>query len=178
MYLAGVSVRRVEDITEALWGTRVSPSTVRPEPEDLRPDRCLAEPADRGRASVCVSGWDLAETDLGRRGQERGGAGGQCGRFRGLPGDPGRGARAPRKTAESWPSFLRHLKDRGIRGCVCSSRTSAWDAGERWRVHPEAPWQRCMVHWYRNVMSVVPGKVREVMAMLKAIHAQESRDAG
>jgi hypothetical protein len=28
MYLASVSVRRVEDITEALWGTRVSPSTV------------------------------------------------------------------------------------------------------------------------------------------------------
>ena len=28
MYLAGVSVRRVEDITEALWGTRVSPSVV------------------------------------------------------------------------------------------------------------------------------------------------------
>ena len=28
MYLAGVSVRRGEDITEALWGTRVSPSTV------------------------------------------------------------------------------------------------------------------------------------------------------
>src|SRR5437879_934826 len=28
MYLAGISVRRVEDITEALWGTRVSPGTV------------------------------------------------------------------------------------------------------------------------------------------------------
>ena len=28
MYLAGVSVRRVEDITQALWGTRVSPSTI------------------------------------------------------------------------------------------------------------------------------------------------------
>ncbi len=28
MYLAGVSLRRVEDITEALWGTRVSPSRV------------------------------------------------------------------------------------------------------------------------------------------------------
>ena len=28
MYLAGVSVRRLQDITEALWGTRVSPSTV------------------------------------------------------------------------------------------------------------------------------------------------------
>ncbi len=28
MYLAGVSVRRVEDITEALWGLRVSAGTV------------------------------------------------------------------------------------------------------------------------------------------------------
>ena len=28
MYLAGVSVRRVEDITEALWGSKVSPGTV------------------------------------------------------------------------------------------------------------------------------------------------------
>jgi transposase-like protein len=28
MYLAGVSVRRVEDITGTLWGTRVSPGTV------------------------------------------------------------------------------------------------------------------------------------------------------
>jgi putative transposase len=28
MYLAGVSVRRVEDVTEALWGTKVSASTI------------------------------------------------------------------------------------------------------------------------------------------------------
>lgn len=28
MYLAGVSVRRVEDITKALWGTKVSPRTI------------------------------------------------------------------------------------------------------------------------------------------------------
>ena len=27
-YLAGVSVRRVEDITEALWGSKVSPATI------------------------------------------------------------------------------------------------------------------------------------------------------
>ena len=37
MYLAGVSMRRVEDITEALWGTRVNPSTV-PGQADLRLD--------------------------------------------------------------------------------------------------------------------------------------------
>ena len=29
MYLVVVSVRRVEDITEALWGTKVSPGTIR-----------------------------------------------------------------------------------------------------------------------------------------------------
>ena len=28
MYLAGVSVRPVEDITETLWGTKVSPGTI------------------------------------------------------------------------------------------------------------------------------------------------------
>ena len=44
--------------------------------------------------------------------------------------------------------------------------------------YPEASWQRCMVHWFRNVRTVVPtGKAREVVAMLKAIHAQEDRQA-
>jgi putative transposase len=43
---------------------------------------------------------------------------------------------------------------------------------------PDARWQRCMVHFYRNVFSHVPvTKVREVSHMLKAIHAQENREA-
>jgi putative transposase len=46
MYLAGVSVRRVEDITEALWGTRVSPSTVSELNQKIYADRELAQPAD------------------------------------------------------------------------------------------------------------------------------------
>ena len=47
MYLAGVSVRRVEDITEALWGTRVSSGTVsRLNQKDLPPYRGLAQPQD------------------------------------------------------------------------------------------------------------------------------------
>lgn len=45
-------------------------------------------------------------------------------------------------------------------------------------VFPEAAWQRCVVHIYRNVMKVVPkGRAKDVMAMLKAIHAQEDRTA-
>jgi putative transposase len=44
--------------------------------------------------------------------------------------------------------------------------------------YPEARWQRCVVHFYRNVFShVPPTKVREVAAMLKAIHAQEDQEA-
>ena len=43
MYLAGVSVRRVEDITEALWATRVGPrDRLQSEQEDLRQDRRMS----------------------------------------------------------------------------------------------------------------------------------------
>lgn len=44
--------------------------------------------------------------------------------------------------------------------------------------YPQAKWQRCVVHFYRNVFTVVPkAKVKDVAAMLKAIHAQEDREA-
>jgi len=44
--------------------------------------------------------------------------------------------------------------------------------------YPEAKWQRCVVHFYRNVFTAVPkGKIKDVAAMLKAIHAQEDRKA-
>ncbi|BAK98992.1 putative transposase [Oscillibacter valericigenes Sjm18-20] len=39
-------------------------------------------------------------------------------------------------------------------------------------VYPDAKYQRCVVHFYRNVFSVVPKfKVKLVAKMLKAIHA-------
>ena len=45
-------------------------------------------------------------------------------------------------------------------------------------VFPEAKYQRCTVHFYRNVFSVTPrSKVKIVAKMLKAIHAQESKKA-
>src|SRR5262249_9711732 len=44
--------------------------------------------------------------------------------------------------------------------------------------YPDALWQRCAVHFYRNVFTAAPkGKVAEVAAMLKAIHAQEDKTA-
>jgi putative transposase len=49
MYLAGISVRRIEDITEALWGTRVGPV------------QCPT--SDRRWASLSLSGRDCDEAD-------------------------------------------------------------------------------------------------------------------
>ena len=44
--------------------------------------------------------------------------------------------------------------------------------------YPEASWQRCVVHFYRNVWTAVPtGKVKEAAAMMKAVHAQEDAQA-
>jgi len=84
-----------------------------------------------------------------------------------------------KEDAASWRSFLRHLKQRGLHGVrlvisdKCLGLVEA--LGE---VYPEAAWQRCVVHWYRNVFTAVPkGRVKEVAAMLKAIHAQEDRPA-
>ena len=46
-------------------------------------------------------------------------------------------------------------------------------------VFPDAKYQRCTVHFYRNVFSVVPRSKIKIVAkiMLKAIHAQESKKA-
>jgi transposase-like protein len=45
-------------------------------------------------------------------------------------------------------------------------------------VFPATKWQRCVVHWGRNVMAEIPrSKLKDVVAMLKAIHAQEDRQA-
>ena len=65
MYLAGVSVRRVEDITEALWGSKVSPATIS---ELNKKAYVQAEPALTGQTvSVCLRGWHLPAPQLGRR---------------------------------------------------------------------------------------------------------------
>ena len=74
-----------------------------------------------------------------------------------------------------WSGFLKHLKERGLKGvrliisdaCIGLAESAA-------EFFPDAAWQRCVVHFYRNVFSHVPRpKMREVAAMLKAIHASE-----
>ena len=78
-----------------------------------------------------------------------------------------------------WSAFLRHLVDRGLKGVQLVISDACRGLVESIADFlPEARYQRCMVHFYRNVFSHVPStKVREVSHMLKAIHAQESREA-
>ena len=79
----------------------------------------------------------------------------------------------------SWVSFFQWLRSRGLNGIKlvvgdkCLGMLEA--IGE---VFPEANYQRCTVHFYRNVFSATPrSKVKPVSKMLKAIHAQERKKA-
>jgi hypothetical protein len=84
-------------------------------------------------------------------------------------------AEGDREDRAGWLGFLRHLKDRGLTGVqltISDACVGLVDAVAE--VVSEARWQRCVLHWYRNVFSQVPnGKVADVARVLKAIHAQE-----
>jgi len=175
MYLAGVSVRRVEDITEALWGARVSPSTVSELNKKIyrRIERWRTRPLSGEYPYVYLDGLYLKRSWGGEVQNvavlvafgvnDKG--------FREILGV----CEGAKEDKQSWISFLRHLKDRGLRGTrlfisdKCLGLVEA--LGD---CYPDARWQRCVVHFYRNVFTVVPkGKVKQVASMLKAIHAQE-----
>lgn len=179
MYLAGVSVRRVEDITEALWGTKVSPGTI----SELNKkaygniDKWRNRSLTGGYPYVYLDGISLKRSwggevrnvsilvaiSVNRDG------------FREIIGV----CEGDKEDKEGWLGFLRHLKSRGLKGVrlfisdCCLGLVEA--LGE---CYPSSRWQRCVVHFYRNVFSVVPNKMmKEVAAMLKAIHAQEDYES-
>ncbi|MCC6971872.1 MAG: IS256 family transposase [Phycisphaerales bacterium] len=177
MDLAGVSMRRVEDITEALWGTRVSASAVSGmaqkvygQIEAWRNRKITGE-----HAYVYLDGIWLKRSWGGEMknvavliaiGVDHEG-------YREVLGV----SEGTKEDAESWRTFLRSLKERGLSGVrLFASDKCLGLVDSLAEFFPDAAWQRCVVHWYRNVMTAVPqGKVREVAAMLKAIHAQEDR---
>ena len=179
MYLAGVSVRRVEDITEALWGTRVSSGTVSKLNQKVYKhiERWRTQSIEGEYAYVYLDGIVLKRSwggevknvsILAAVGVDQDG-------YRRILGV----AEGHKEDKAGWLAFLKHLKDRGLRGIRliisddCLGLTAAMA-----EVFPDADWQRCAVHFYRNVFSHVPSsKVRDVAAMLQAIHAQEKRAA-
>ena len=116
MYLAGVSVRRVEDITEALWGTRVSPSTV----SDLNKkiygtiEAWRNRPIEGEHPYVYLDGIVLKRSWAGEVRNvsllvaigvnERG--------YREILGI----CEGAKEDKSGWSAFLKHLKERGLKG--------------------------------------------------------------
>lgn len=80
---------------------------------------------------------------------------------------------------ESWRSFFVWLKERGLTGVRLIIGDKNLGMLETIpEVFPNARYQRCTVHFYRNIFSVTPrNKMKTVALMLKAIHAQESKEA-
>ena len=116
MYLAGVSVRRVEDITEALWGTRVSPSTVSELNQKIyaQIEIWRNRPIEGNHPYVFLDGLWLKRS-----------WGGEVRNVSLLVaiGVNDEGFREVLAVAEgskedkaSWTAFLRHLKERGLKG--------------------------------------------------------------
>ena len=180
MYLAGVSVRRVEDITEALWGTKVSPATVSElnKKAYVHIEEWRNRPLQGGKYPyVYVDGIYLRRNWGGEfenvsilvaLGVNEYG-------YREVIG----AAEGMKEDKASWLAFLQWLKGRGLDGVrliVGDKCLGMLDAAAE--VFPQAKYQRCTVHFYRNVFSVTPrSKMKLVAKMLKAIHAQESKTA-
>ena len=179
-YLAGVSVRRVEDITEALWGSKASPAAI----SELNK-----------KAYIHIEAWRNRRLQGGRDPYDyvdgiylRRNWGGEYENVAVLVAiavneDGFRevlsAAEGMKEDKASWVNFFQWLRSRGLDGVKlivgdkCLGMLEA--VGE---VFPDAKYQRCTVHFYRNVFSVVPrSKVKLVAKMLKAIHAQESKKA-
>src|SRR3974390_1323366 len=148
MYLAGVSVRRVEDITEALWGTRVSPSTG----SDLNKTIYGTIEARRNRriegehpylyldGIVMKRSWAgevrnvslLVASAVNSEG------------YREILGI----CEGAKEDKSGWSAFLRHLVDRGLKGVQLIISDACRGLVESAAEYlPEANWQRCVVHF-------------------------------
>lgn len=179
MYLAGVSVRRVEDITEALWGTKVSAGTVSQLNKKVYGHiETWRKRSLQGRYPyVYVDGiylkrnwggeYENVAILIAMAVNEDG--------YREVIG----ASEGMKEDKASWQEFLKSLKERGLSGVQliigdkCLGLLEAVN-----ETFPEARFQRCNVHFYRNVFSVTPrSKMKEVAAMLKAIHTQEDKVA-
>ena len=178
MYPAGISVLRVENITEALWGSKVSPATISElnKKAYVHIEAWRNRPLQGGRYPyVYVDGIYLRRNWGGEYENmailvaitvnEDG--------YREVLG----AAEGMKEDKASWVNFFQWLRGRSLDGTklvVGDKRLGMLEAVGA--VFPEAKYQRCTVHFCRNVFSVTSrSKVKLVAKMLKVIHAQESK---
>lgn len=79
---------------------------------------------------------------------------------------------------ESWSTFLKGLCERGLRGVkLVISDAHGGLVKAIATVMNGVPWQRCKVHFMRNVMAHVPNRIKdEVAGAVKSIFVQTTKD--
>ena len=179
MYYAGVSVRCIENITEALWGTHVSPSTISKLNKDVyhKLEEWRCRPISGEYAYVYVDGIYLKRSWGGEVhsvsvliaiGVNQDGRREIIGAAEGMKED-----------RESWRNYFVWLKKRGLDGVqliIGDKNLGLFEVISE--MFPNAKYQRCIVHFYRNILTTVPNNHEaSVIMMLKAIHSQESKEA-
>ncbi len=179
MSYAGVSMCRVADITEAMWDSRLSPSTVSKLNQKVagQIEAWRNQLIEGEHAYVFLGGIWLKHS----RGSEVRNisvlvaVGVNQDGYREILGV----AEGTKEDKSSWKNFLRHLASRGLKGVRLFVGDKCLGLVESLaEFYPQASYQRCAVHFYRDVWSLVPAtKVRSVAAMLKAIHTNEDREA-
>ena len=179
MYLAGVSTRQVDDTGQLPWGDRMPSRTLS---DKLK--RVYAE-IDEWRTGPLDDEYPYAFVDGVWHKRSWGGSVENVGILVaiGVSKDGHREvigvAEGMREDSASWEQFVRSMIERGLGGVRlvvgdrCAGLVSTVNS-----MLPNAKYQRCMVHFMRNVLSKVPPSHRDwPSAALKAIFAMESRES-
>ena len=179
MYLAGVSTRRVDDISQALWGERMPSQTLSDQLKKVysQIDQWRTRPLSQPYPYVFMDGvwhqrsWGGAVENVSMLVAIGVGLDGH----REVVGV----AEGMKEDAVSWQNFITSLIARGLTGVRlvvgdrCAGLVST--VGE---LLPRARYQRCMVHFMRNILSKVSRRhSRWAVDALKAIFASETRQA-
>ena len=79
----------------------------------------------------------------------------------------------PTESEEGWTQFFKSLKERGVSGVQLVISDAHGGLKNAARKVLKAEWQRCKVHFYRNVLSQVPKRSQgEVSEAMKAVFVQ------
>ena len=179
MYMAGVSTRRVDDISQLLWGERMPPQTLSDKLKKVYED------IDEWRGRPLEGEYPYVFVDSVWRKRSWGGHVENVSVLVaiGINADGHREVIAVdegmREDSASWERFFRGMIERGLSGVrlVVGDRCAGLVATVN-SMLPKAEYQRCMAHFMRNVLSKTPPSHREwASAALKAVFAQESREA-
>lgn len=178
MYLAGVSTRQVDDVSQLLWGDRMPSQTLSDKLKKVYADidEWRGRPLEQDYPYLFMDGvwhkrcWGgsvenvsiLVAVGVGMDGRR----------------EVLSVAEGMKEASESWREFIKGMLARGLKGVrlVTGDRCAGLVAAVN-ELLPGARYQRCMVHFERNILAKVNPKNRDWAAdALKAIFSMESRD--